>query len=685
MKIRSLCYFALLASVVAGGCSKTPPIKKITVPSGDGGSTPPDGGCPDCTPPPSDSPESIVAVRSVLAESCAPCHSGRGGVARGEFGNIFDVPDMIRRGLIVPNKPEESRLWKRIDGGEMPPADARDPHSPARTIAQLDDKQKDLVRTWIANGAPPLRGDERAPIASSTYLNALRADLRTVNPAEVPNTRYIGLHTYYNNPAIPQGELDAAVNAVGKLLNHLAPFRNQVTAPQSVFSKEGEIVALRINLRDYDLDADDWARIENATEVIDRVAFPCDVPLINADQFLAIASTDQHRRTDGTVESIYSNIVTRKLLEKQGVLAPGQLVFEPQKGVAFLTSEVTMLDIAGALDVDLVRNLENPNNEVTVRACVQDSGVSDAIRCIQRDAVPDNGRGFWWSMDFVNKDGAIDLANPFLTPIGPRNGDLVPSLSGEKQFEIDGGEAFWNWPNLMVGYALYNDNFQLISSAPQAAVSHPDNVEEAGAVENAISCFDCHSSHIMPMKDQMRLFAADNRALSAAERGFIEELFPDQNLLDGIYQIDSASFNQALSQTYLRKGSSNATPDGIFTLMLAFQGDLTMETVSAELFSEPDNVAAQVKRSEFLQKLAPTLTNPDIGFISRQDFVAGFKEFRRNIGSDDTLLNFCVQAEDQEAGEDGAGGADDQGEGDGSGGSVGDAGSGGSGGSGGSP
>src|SRR5687767_15103807 len=164
MNLRSLYSVILsLSAAVAVGCSSTPPVD----PGGDepGGKKVKDkGGCPDCTPPPPDAPESILAVRDALSTACAPCHSGRGGVARGDFGNIFDVPDMERRGLIVPGDPEKSRLWTRIDDDEMPPSGATDPSDPLRKIGALSDQQKETIRAWIANGAAPLRGDDRTPI-----------------------------------------------------------------------------------------------------------------------------------------------------------------------------------------------------------------------------------------------------------------------------------------------------------------------------------------------------------------------------------------------------------------------------------------------------------------------------------------------------------------------------------------
>jgi uncharacterized membrane protein len=48
--------------------------------------------------------------------------------------------------MVVPSSPDESEIWELVRRGEMPPADA--PSGP------LSLEEKELIRTWIAAGAP---------------------------------------------------------------------------------------------------------------------------------------------------------------------------------------------------------------------------------------------------------------------------------------------------------------------------------------------------------------------------------------------------------------------------------------------------------------------------------------------------------------------------------------------------
>jgi uncharacterized membrane protein len=59
-----------------------------------------------------------------------------------DLGRLAGNPE-----LVVPLKPEQSRLWELVRDGEMPPEDAE----------QLTTTEKEAVRTWIASGAAPPR------------------------------------------------------------------------------------------------------------------------------------------------------------------------------------------------------------------------------------------------------------------------------------------------------------------------------------------------------------------------------------------------------------------------------------------------------------------------------------------------------------------------------------------------
>jgi mono/diheme cytochrome c family protein len=86
-------------------------------------------------------------VRSVFAAKCAVCHGPDLAKPRGRFGYVLDLPRIAANPeMVIPGQPTESELWMLVQRDEMPP-----PDSPA---GALTTDQKEIVRTWIAAGAP---------------------------------------------------------------------------------------------------------------------------------------------------------------------------------------------------------------------------------------------------------------------------------------------------------------------------------------------------------------------------------------------------------------------------------------------------------------------------------------------------------------------------------------------------
>jgi Planctomycete cytochrome C len=86
-------------------------------------------------------------VRAVFVARCAACHGPDLRKPKGRFGYVTDLRRVADNPkLVVPSKPEESRLWELVESGEMPPEDAR---TGAPTLAE-----KEVIRDWIAAGAP---------------------------------------------------------------------------------------------------------------------------------------------------------------------------------------------------------------------------------------------------------------------------------------------------------------------------------------------------------------------------------------------------------------------------------------------------------------------------------------------------------------------------------------------------
>jgi mono/diheme cytochrome c family protein len=130
-------------------------------------------------------------TRAVFAAKCAVCHGPDLAKPKGRFGYVTDLARVARnREMVVPSSPEESELWELVRRDEMPPADS--------PVGPLSTAQKEIIRAWIAAGAPPVadehpRGSEEIAnaaiaVVASPGLRAVSAEddlLRRLGPLHV--------------------------------------------------------------------------------------------------------------------------------------------------------------------------------------------------------------------------------------------------------------------------------------------------------------------------------------------------------------------------------------------------------------------------------------------------------------------------------------------------------------------
>ena len=103
-------------------------------------------------------------TRAIFSAKCAVCHGPNLEKPKGRFGYVLDLARVANnREMIVPGSPDESELWELVRRGEMPPAE-----SPA---GPLNENQKEVIRRWIAAGAPAARPTETGVLPSTEALD----------------------------------------------------------------------------------------------------------------------------------------------------------------------------------------------------------------------------------------------------------------------------------------------------------------------------------------------------------------------------------------------------------------------------------------------------------------------------------------------------------------------------------
>src|SRR5262245_66501919 len=96
-----------------------------------------------------------AAAKTILEKTCARCHAN--GQAEGGFGFVLDVKQLVERKKVIAGDSAKSRLFKKVQSGEMPPEDEK-PRPTADEVAAL--------KAWIDAGAPafpatPAAGERR--------------------------------------------------------------------------------------------------------------------------------------------------------------------------------------------------------------------------------------------------------------------------------------------------------------------------------------------------------------------------------------------------------------------------------------------------------------------------------------------------------------------------------------------
>ena len=89
-----------------------------------------------------DAAKLAAAAQAVLRKNCARCHAD--GQAEGGFGFVLDARQLVARKKVVPGDAAKSRLFKRVQSGEMPPEDEKPRPTPEDVAA---------IKAWIDAGA----------------------------------------------------------------------------------------------------------------------------------------------------------------------------------------------------------------------------------------------------------------------------------------------------------------------------------------------------------------------------------------------------------------------------------------------------------------------------------------------------------------------------------------------------
>jgi mono/diheme cytochrome c family protein len=472
-------------------------------------------------------------AQTILKSRCAGCHgrAGAGGLDVTRWRSI-----VLERRSVVPGKPDQSELIRRVESGSMPLGGPK-----------LAPNELKALRAWVSAGAPDWAPSPaarpRPRITEAQVLSAVLEDLQRSQPEERQSLRYLSLANLNNNPEVTAERLSQYIVALSKLVNSLS-WNHRIAIPKAF--GPGQAV-IRMDIRDYGWRAAAWDEVASAYPFAYvpnglraeydqvRTLTRCDRAYLRADWFIAHASRPPlYDRLLGTPATV------RELEDRLAVRA----------------------------DQDLVENR-------AVRGGRRNSGVSRNNRVVERHETAFGA--YWKSFDFKSNEGNRNI---FKHPL---------------DFHFDGGELIFHLPNGLQGYMLANANGNRLDEAPIQIVSDRNNREDP-VVRNGLSCIGCHAEGMKAFQDQVRpalSLLLRQHPDTEAQRALAS--YRPQSELDALFRTDNTRFDAAVRQT---GGRASGRPDEepVYLLAQSYFGFLESPNVSPAQAAADLNISEEELR-----------------------------------------------------------------------------------------
>ena len=505
---------------------------------------------------------------AIFEQSCFICHGPTGSYKE---TLLIEHNALIQNGTVVPGNPDASELYNRLLTTDIA---KRMPFNQPQLSAQAID----TIRNWILAGAPDWAATSTTNgnfISPSEKLNTIETHLMSLPSFDRTFARYLTMTHLYNageTPAI----LQEYRKGLFKLVNSLS-WGVEVTNPQSINPQR---TIFYIDLRHYEWDRNDgWTQIEGAypyhipfdapTETALReqlgrlqTEMSCDVPSIHIDWFLATAS----------LPPLYHELLSLPLTDRE---------------------------LETRLEVDVVRNLLNAPGVRVRRAGINDSGVSNNNRVVERHT--SRYGAYWKSYDFA---GSVGTQNIFTHPL---------------DFTHDGGEVVFNLPNGLQGYYLANASGLRLDEAPINIVSNPAASDPT--VRNGLSCMGCHTEGMKTFEDEVRPVIESN-ANPAYDKAQALRLYVEKSEMDALVSEDMNRYKDALEET----GGMFGDIEPISRFHEVFQGPVDVAYAATVVGLEPEVFQEKIRENVGLQNIGLLALDSENGSMKRDAWTSSFRD-----------------------------------------------------------
>lgn len=450
------------------------------------------------------------AAFRVLQQRCQLCHGGRPDLGTKDLGTNFRVSRNMPAPYVVPGNPGESRIWQRIERGEMPMLINIHPEN-----KPLTSQDKRAIYDWLASlggkGAKPSQALVRPAVDELRILQAIHGHLAKIPVEDRPYQRYFTLAHVHNDPDAAEEDLQLQRAALSKVANSLS-WKEKVAVPRAI---DPEQTVLTIDLRSFG-----WER-QGLWEQILR-AYP-DGTSLDQSQDEAI------REVASAVMDLSASALPYVRVDWFVYTAARPPLYHQILDLPKNTQELRSL-----LGVNAERNFFDG---VLKRGGLIQSGVSSQNRVLDRH--PAKYGAYWESYDFLQNDGRGSVAQ---FPLGP---DFPGNNFRDQAFVATGGEMIFNLPNGLQAYYLANAKGQRIDEGPTAIVHDSLKVSGTPGIVAGLSCMSCHAKGMIPFQD--RIGPVSSRLGFKEEvRRKIEQLYVPKKEMDQHLREDENRFLKAL-------------------------------------------------------------------------------------------------------------------------------------------
>ena len=517
---------------------------------------------------------------AIFQQNCLNCHGEHGAYTE---NIIIEHTALIETGAVIPGKPIESELYKRLF--EKDPARRMPLGQP-----QLSAEAILTIRDWIQAGAPDWQPPERdtAFITPTEMLETIEKHVNSLSPFDRAFTRYFTMTHLYNAGESAEA-LHAYQRALSKLVNSLS-WGREVIRPQPI---NPEKTIFYIDLRDYEweIGTNRWTQIEQVypysiafdaptqTTLREKLtnlreAMACEVPFVHVDWFIATAS----------LPPLYHDILDL-----------------PQ----------TVGELETRLEVNVVENIRNAAGRRVWRAGFNDSGVSNHNRVVERHT--SRYGAYWKSYDFA---GSVGTQNVFTHPLS---------------FEHDGGEIIFNLPNGLQAYYLVDAGGNRLDAAPIKIVRNPAASDPT--VRNGLSCIGCHTEGMKVFEDEVRGVVEQNPNPPFSKDRALR-LYVGKAEMDAFLAEDTARYRQALEKT----GDVFGGIEPVQRFHEAFQRPLDAAHAAASVGLEMVALLQKVRENASLKNLGLGVLTGASGSVKRDTWTSNFSEIVTVLSSPDNNI-----------------------------------------------